>query len=58
MTLDDFIQHLADGDSNDAEVAGLTAALHEAYGHIPGALQEGFLSELPEILKNASETRF
>lgn len=58
MTLDDFIQRLADGDSNDEEIAGLTAALREAHERIPAALQEGFLSELPEILENALETRF
>jgi hypothetical protein len=67
MTLDDFIEKLADGGSNDAEIAGLTAALREAVALLPtdaGRRQSpakglrAFEKKLPRLLREAKATRF
>jgi hypothetical protein len=58
LTVDGFIDALAEGDSSDAEIAGLTEALRAAVAHFTFQQLFAFEKELPAILKQAQETRF
>lgn len=52
MTTEDFIDRLADGDSNDTEIAGLQRALSAAAHRIPDEERAAFYAELQEIHDN------
>ena len=58
LKVDEFIDTLTDGDSSDAEIAGLTEALRAAVAHFTLQQLFAFEKELPAILKQAQETRF
>jgi len=58
MTLETFIEALADGDSNDQEIAGLTEAIRAAVSHLTSQQIAVFEKVLPEILKKARKTSF
>ena len=58
MTLDDFLEKLAELDSNDAEIEGLKAALNAAVGHMTYQMMFALEKELPAILADAKATRY
>lgn len=58
LKVDDFIEALAEGDSNDQEIAGLTDALRAAVAHFTLQQLFAFEEELPAILAEAKKTTF
>lgn len=59
ITTTEFVAALSDGDSNDAEIAGLIEALDLCYDAIESdSAKAEVRARLPEILARAKATRF
>jgi hypothetical protein len=58
MEIEDFIYERAEGDSNDAEIYGLTEALRLAESLLEPADLVNFERKLPGLLRKARTARF
>lgn len=58
MDLDTYIDTLGNGDSNDAEITGLSDALRAAYALLSPEARAQIDRELPDMLKTAQATRY